>query len=199
MTILQQLSQAMAAVTAQARRSLVQLTNGQRGGWPAGQGSGILWSPDGLIITNAHVVQRRALTATLPDGRELPARLLAHDAARDIAALQVDAAGLPAIALGDSRALRPGDWVAAVGHPFGVAGAATAGVVIGSGPDLPEQARGGEWIAVNLRLRPGNSGGPLVDAGGRLVGVNTLMTGPEAGGAVPVHVVQQFMHEKIGR
>lgn len=197
MNILQQLSREMADVTAEARRSLVQVSNGHRGGWPAGQGSGILWSADGLVITNAHVVQRRALTVTLPDGRRLPARVLAHDPERDVAALKVDAAGLPAIPAGDSEALRPGDWVAAVGHPFGVAGAATAGVVIGTGPDLPEQPRGREWIAVNLRLRPGNSGGPLVDARGRLVGVNTIMTGPEAGGAVPIHVVQRFIQEKV--
>jgi serine protease Do len=175
----------------------VQISNGHTRFGPAGNGSGIIWSADGLIITNAHVVRRRSLKVTLPEGRELPARVLAHDPERDIAALRVEAQGLPAIEVGDSAALRPGEWVFAVGHPFGVTGAATAGVVIGSGPDLPEQHRGREWIAVNLRLRPGNSGGPLVDAHGRLVGVNTIMTGPEAGGAVPVHVVQQFLREKI--
>lgn len=182
----------MTGVVAQARRSLVQVSNGS-----SGNGSGIVWSADGLIITNAHVVRRKNLRVTLADGRELPARVLAHDAERDIAALKVEAQGLPAVRVGDSRRVQAGEWVFAIGHPFGVTGAATAGVVIGGGDRLPEQARGRDWLAVALRLRPGNSGGPLVDAAGRLIGVNTLMTGPEAGGAVPVHVVQRFLQDHL--
>lgn len=193
MNILQQLSHEMTDVVARTQRSVVQISNG-----PGGAGSGIIWSADGLIITNAHVVRRKSLTVTLPDGRRLPARVLAHDSERDLAALQVDARDLPALEPGDSEHLAPGAWALAVGHPFGVAGAATAGVVIGSGADLPEQ-RGREWVAAALQLRPGNSGGPLVDAAGRVIGVNTIMTGPAAGGAVPVHVVRQFLREKLGR
>ena len=74
--------------------------------------------------------------------------------------------------------------------------AVTAGVIIGVGADMPEMAAGlREWLMVDLVLRPGNSGGPLVDAEGRMLGVNTIMTGPEVGGAVPVHVVRQFLRE----
>ena len=86
-----------------------------------------------------------------------------------------------------------------MGHPWGVAGAATGGVVIGVGTDLPEMPlTDREWIAVSLRLRPGHSGGPLVDAEGRLVGINTMMVGPEVGMAVPVHVIKDFLKLELG-
>ncbi|MGQ0600452.1 MAG: S1C family serine protease [Anaerolineales bacterium] len=192
MNLLQQLSLEMTDVVSQTQRSLVQITNG-----PAGNGSGIIWSSDGLIITNAHVVRRKNVSVILPDGRKLPAKVLAHDPERDVAALKVEATGLRPIELGDSERLQPGEWAFAVGHPFGVEGAATAGILIGSGGNLPEQ-RGREWVMVNLQLRPGNSGGPLVDAQGRLIGVNTIMTGAESGGAVPVHVVKRFLRERVG-
>ncbi len=192
MNLLQQLSAEISAVVDRTRRSLVQITNGHL----AGNGAGIIWRSDGLIITNAHVVRRRSVNVTLPDGRKLPAKILAHDPEKDIAALKIEAGDLPAIEVGDSEGLRPGEWVFAVGHPFGVKGAATAGVVIGSGSNLPEQ-RGRDWVLVNIRLRPGNSGGPLVDVHGRLVGVNTIMTSAESGGAVPAHVVAGFVKEKV--
>jgi serine protease Do len=193
MNILQQLSHEMTDVVAQTRRSLVGISNGRDG-----QGSGIIWRSDGLIITNAHVVRRKSVNVLLPGGRKLPAKVLAHDPERDVAALKVEADGLQAIELGDSERLQPGEWVFAIGHPFGVDGAATAGVIIGSGSNLPEQ-KGREWVMVNLRLRPGNSGGPLVDADGRLIGVNTIMTGAESGGAIPAHVVERFVRERVAR
>ncbi len=189
--ILQQLSAEMAGVVGQTRDSLVRVTNGH-----SGAGAGTIWSSEGLIITNAHVVQRASPTVYLPDGRSLPARVLAHDPQRDLALLQVKANGLNAMPLGDAEQLRAGELVFAVGHPWGVARAATAGVVIGLGGDMPEmQAGRREWLMVSLVLRPGNSGGPLVDVAGRLLGVNTIMTGPEVGGAVPVHVVKAFLRE----
>ncbi len=130
--------------------------------------------------------------------------IVGYDAERDLALLSVKARGLPALELGDSQHLLPGQWVLAVGHPWGIAGVVTAGVVIGVGHDLPEMGGRGptpasrrEWLMVSLVLRPGNSGGPLVDAHGRLLGVNTIMTGPQVGGAVPVHVVKQFLHETL--
>jgi len=189
--ILQELNAEMAGVVQKTRDSLVRITNGQ-----SGAGAGTIWSSEGLIITNAHVVQRASPTVYLPDGRSLPARVLAHDPQRDLALLYVKASGLNAMPLGDAEQLRAGELVFAVGHPWGVARAATAGVVIGLGGDMPEmQAGRREWLMVSLVLRPGNSGGPLVDAAGRLLGVNTIMTGPEVGGAVPVHVVKAFLRE----
>ena len=189
--ILQDLSAAMGAAVAAARESVVRVSNG-----PGGAGSGVVWSSEGLILTNAHVVHRRTPTVTLPDGRELPAAVTAHDPARDLALLTVKASGLRAMPLGNSEHLRPGTWIFAVGHPWGVTNAVTAGIIIGVGADMPEMAAGRrEWLMVDLVLRPGNSGGPLVDAEGRMLGVNTIMTGPEVGGAVPVHVVRQFLGE----
>ena len=190
--ILQQLNAEMVNIVNDVRQSLVQVTNG-----PSGAGAGILWRADGLIITNAHVVRRKSLTVTLPSGRILPAKILARDTERDIAALQVDADHLLAATIGDSHQLQPGQWVFAVGHPWGVTGAATAGVVIGQGRNLPEMRDGKrEWLMVSLHLRPGNSGGPLVDSSGRVVGINTIMTGPEVGGAVPVQVVKDFLRDE---
>ncbi|MEJ2211635.1 MAG: trypsin-like peptidase domain-containing protein, partial [Anaerolineae bacterium] len=110
-----------------------------------------------------------------------------------------DARGLPAEARGDSRRLRPGQWGLALGHPWGVAGAATAGMVVGVGRRLPEMPLSDwSWIAVGLHLRPGHSGGPLVDGEGRLVGINTMMAGPDVGLAVPVHEVKRFLRDALG-
>lgn len=199
--LLQLLNEDLAAISEKALESLVQVHNGQRGA-----GAGSIWHSDGLIVTNAHVVLQQSgrvahtLAVTLRDGREFPARVLAYDAEHDLAALRIDAAGLPAVELGDSRQLQPGDLVLALGFPFGIRGGATSGVVIGSGAHLPElgDARR-EWIAASLHLRPGHSGGPMVDSRGRLVGINTLMTGPEVGVAVPVHVAVRFLKQALGR
>lgn len=203
--VLEQLNLEMGDVVHRVRQSLVQVHNGRRGA-----GSGTIWHRGGLIVTNAHVVsgggRRRGshgpskdLRVTLPDGKTLPARLLAKDDGLDVAALMVEADELTPNELGTSRDLRPGQWVLAVGYPWGVAGAATAGIVIGAGEDLPETpSPAREWIAVSLELRPGHSGGPLVDVQGRLVGINTMMAGPEVGMAVPVHVVKEFLRRELG-
>jgi serine protease Do len=192
--VLKELNAEMAAVIDGVRRSLVQITNGRRGA-----GAGTIWHSEGLILTNAHVARGHSVKVTLPSGRSLPARLLAEDRVHDLAALGVDATNLPAIELGDSRQLQPGQWVFALGHPWGVAGAVTAGVVTGVGARLPEMPLSDrEWVAVSLHLRPGDSGGPLVDAQGRLVGINTMMAGPDIGLAVPVHVLKVFLRQALG-
>ena len=193
-TTLQDLNDAMASVVERVESSLVQVHSGRNGA-----GAGTVWHPDGLIVTNAHVTRRGPMTITLADGRTLPAKLLAQDRVRDLAALMVDASGLPAVELGDSHGTRPGQWVLAMGHPWGVRGAVTAGVAIGTSrawPGMP--STGGEWIGVNLALRPGNSGGPLLDVSGRLLGINTAVIGPEVGLAVPVHVAKEFLRESLG-
>jgi S1-C subfamily serine protease len=139
------------------------------------------------------------LTVTLPDGSTIPAQIIAQDNERDLAAIRIDAHDLPIIQPGDSQSLHAGQWVFAIGHPWGILGAASAGVVIGSGsewPDMPTNGR--EWVVTSLKVRPGNSGGPLVDTQGRLVGVNTLMTGPGIGAAVPVQTIKHFLKEALG-
>jgi serine protease Do len=174
------------------RKSLVRIQNGH-----GGAGAGAIWHPDGLILTNAHVIGRRS-SIVVVDGVERKAKVLAVDAKRDLAALSVEAEGLPAIELGSARNLRPGDWVIAVGHPWGLEGAATAGIVIGVGdlPGLPAEGR--EMVAASLHLRPGDSGGVLVDAEGRLVGINTMMAGPDLGLAISVDEAKRFAREALG-
>jgi S1-C subfamily serine protease len=183
----------MSNVAENVRRSLVQISNGRRG-----SGAGTIWHADGLILTNAHVVGRQSLSVTLADGRKLPARLLAHSQEFDLAALAVDATGMPTVVLGRSEELRPGQWVLALGHPWGVIGAVTAGVVIGLDIPLEMSASRRPLIQVGLSLRPGYSGGPLVDDSGRLVGINTMMAGPEVGLAVPTHEVKRFLRQSLG-
>lgn len=189
----------MAAIVDGVRPSLVQLVNGRS------QGAGTIWHEDGLILTNAHVVSGgrgghpKALNVILSDGRSFPAQLLAHDSQLDLAALAIQASNLLTIALGDSRRLRPGDWVTALGHPWGVVGAASAGIVIDVGVPLELPRYPGDLIQVGLQLRPGHSGGPLVDGNGRLVGINTMIAGPQVGLAIPIHTVKEFLREKLGK
>ena len=195
-SLLRQLYDDLAGVIAAAQRSLVQIANGR-----GGAGAGTIWHSDGLIVTNHHVIAGRGdLRVTLHSGETLPARVLAASPERDLAALVVEADGLPTIAPGDSRALRPGQWVLALGHPWGVLDAVTGGVVIALGPQIGDMRspNGQDWLAVSVHVRPGHSGGPLIDAQGRMVGVNTIMNGPDVGVAVPVHVVKAFLKEDVG-
>lgn len=193
--ILAELDRELAELSQLVHRSLVRVESGR---W--GAGAGTIWHPDGLVLTNAHVARYGRHPIQLPDGRRFVAQVLARDQELDLAALSVEGAELPTIEIGDSRALRPGHWVMAYGHPWGVEGAATAGVVIGQGSDLPEPPRlGGQWLAVGLHYRPGHSGGPLVDHAGRLVGINTVMAGPDVGLAIPVHAVKQFLRRALDK
>ncbi len=188
------LNKEISSVIATVQQSLVQVSNGRRGA-----GAGTIWHEDGLILTNAHVVQKRAPQVTLRDGRSYPAQLLAADEKLDLAALSIDAKDLPTIALGDSKSLKIGQWVTAVGHPWGVLGAASVGNVIAVGVPMEWNGSGRELIQVGIQLRPGHSGGPLVDENGRLVGINTMISGPQVGLAIPLHVVKQFLKEKLGK
>ena len=183
------LSDDLADAIERAGRSLVHIHDGNRGA-----GAGSVWHADGLIVTNAHVARGHSIRVTLPDGRQVRGRVLAREPELDLAAIGVEEMGLPAAELGDSRGLRPGEIVMSMGHPWGVEGAATAGVVIGRGEATREaQLAGREWIVASLRLRPGHSGGPMVDSYGRLIGINTMITGPEVAMAVPVHVAKEFL------
>ncbi len=192
--LLEQLNSEMASVVDDVRLALVQVHSGA-----GGDGAGTIWHADGLLVTNAHVVRSESMSVTLPGGRRLAAKVLAMDQELDLAALSVEGNDLPVVKIGDSRALRSGQWVMALGHPWGVHNSASAGVVLGAGPDWPHfQNRRGEWIAVSLPLRPGNSGGPLVDATGAMVGINSMMIGPETGLSVPVHTVKAFLKDHLG-
>ena len=193
MVLLRDLNTEISELAKQARQSLVQIASG------SGAGAGTIWHPDGLIVTNAHVASHAPLRVTLSDGKTLEARVLSRNPSHDLAALVVDAHHLPTIGIGESRSLKSGQWVLALGNPWGVAGAVTFGVVIGVGSDvLGASPANREWIAVGLHLRPGYSGGPLLDVQGRLIGINTMMTAPNVGMAVPVHVVKSFLRKTLG-
>ncbi len=200
-TLMPQLNSDLGELADLVRQSLVQVAAGSHGA-----GSGVVFSADGLVVTNAHVVSGRRgrrsggeFQVTLPDGSVTQAKVLAKADDLDVAVLKIDQIDgrlpdLHPIEIGDSKALRPGQWVMAMGHPWGVAGAAAGGIVIGAGPDLPEAPGSGkEWVVVDLALRPGHSGGPLVDHQGRLIGMSTMMAGLEVGMAVPAHVIQGFV------
>ncbi|HEX4601600.1 MAG TPA: serine protease [Gemmatimonadales bacterium] len=161
-----------------------------------GIGAGVVWGGDGLVITNAHVARGDRVRVDLWDGTVAEARVFARDRERDLAALRCDRAPLPGGAvLGDSRQLRAGDLVIAVGHPNGDVGAATVGVihVVDAPADGPPR-----WICADLRLAPGYSGGPLADAGGRVVGINTMIHGGLAL-AVPASAVEAFLARAAGQ
>ena len=192
-TLLQQLSDQMASVVELARRSLVRVNNSHNG-----VGAGIILHQDGLVLTNAHVIQQSSIEIILPDERKLSARTLAFDPELDLAALSVDAECLPIIELGDSRSLKPGQLVLAVGHPWGIAGAVCAGSIIDVGLPLEIPRIRYEFIQAGLQLRPGHSGGPLVDVQGKLIGINTMITGPKVGLAIPIHVVKNFLRNNLG-
>lgn len=191
--VLQQVNDALTAIVERVRPGLVQISNGK-----GGRGAGTIWHPDGLIVTNAHVIRHHAPQVTLMDGRKFSARVLATDVDHDLAALSVAAGGLPAITRTAAWSLRPGHWVLALGHPWGLTGAATAGMVIdvSAPPEMPHWR--GELIQVGVHLRPGYSGGPLVDAHGHLVGINTMMAGPDVGLAIPWPQVVAFVRQALG-
>jgi serine protease Do len=174
-----------AALAERLRRSTVTV----RGRGPGG-GSGVIWQPDGLIITNAHVAQGPQAIVDLWDGRTFEARVTERDARRDLAALKIDATDLPAAFIGDSRRLRVGELVLAMGNPLGVVGALSAGIVHTIGP---HEGHGQEqWVQADVRLAPGNSGGPLVDARGYVVGINSMIYGGLAL-SVPSNAVERFL------
>lgn len=192
MSVLRELNDEVSALAERVKRSMVEVRTGRHGG-----AAGTIWDSSGLILTNAHVVGRGQPRVVLPDGRLLEARVLASDRSRDLAALSVDAEDLCPIELGDSAALEPGQYVIAVGHPWGVKNAVTAGIVMDAAADFVRVEFPEPLVMVNLLLRPGNSGGPLVDAEGRLVGINTMMTGSDTGLAIPVNVAKAFLREEV--
>ncbi len=138
-----------------------------------GQGSGFIVSPDGVILTNAHVVRDAStVTVKLADRREFEAKVLGVDPATDVAVLKIAASGLPTVAIGEPAALGVGDYVLAIGSPFGFEQSATSGIVSAKGRSLPGDSYV-PFIQTDVAVNPGNSGGPLFDAQGRVVGINS--------------------------
>jgi S1-C subfamily serine protease len=183
----------LARLTERVRAGVVQVRNGQGGG------AGTVVRSDGLIVTNHHVVPGERAHVTTADGTTREGRVVASLPDRDLAVLQVDLQGLPTLPLGASRALRPGDLVLAVGHPLGVTGAASLGVFSSIGPIEARRGRHfEEAVMAAVELRPGNSGGPLVNVRGEVVGINAMVLGPHTAFAVPVEVVKRLIEAGAG-
>ncbi len=194
-SIWQAINQAAGQVVETVQRSIVQIRGSQ-----GGIGAGTIWHKDGLILTSAHVITAQpegSLRVLLSDGTIAIPQIIALDREQDIAALHIDVNNLPAIQVGRSRDVMPGQWLMALGHPWGVPDALTAGIVIGTGRELP-QMNGRDWLALDMSMRPGHSGGPVFTPQGEMVGINTLITGPQVSFAVPVDLATLFLKESLG-
>jgi serine protease Do len=172
-------------VAEQLRRSTVLIETGDRG-----SGAGVIWGGDGLIVTNAHVARGPDARVELWDGRQLEAVITSRDPQLDLAALRISANDLPRVSPADSSKLRPGELAIAIGNPLGFVGALTTGVIHAVGPLGGMGSR--TWVQANVRLASGNSGGPLADARGRVIGINTMVAGRLAL-AIPSNAVHQFL------
>ena len=163
-------------------------------GTPDGGGAGIVWAPD-LVVTNAHVARAPALRVRLADDRHLAARLVAADRRADLALLRVPRTRVALASTTDSDGVCVGALVVALGHPLGLRGTLTAGIVHALGPLSPGGRR---WIHADLRLAPGNSGGPLADTAGHVVGLTTMISGGLAL-AIPINEVRRFVTAALAR
>jgi serine protease Do len=156
----------------------------------SGGGSGVIWSDSGLIVTNAHVIHGTHAFVQLWDGREPEAQVSERDHSRDLAAWRISTQGLPPVSVADSSRIRAGELALAIGNPLGFVGALSTGVVHAVGP-----VRGlgpSVWVQANVRLAPGNSGDPLANAAGEVIGVNSMVTG-RLGLAIPSNTVSAFL------
>ncbi len=174
---------------------------GNQGQLAKALGSGFIIDADGHVVTNNHVVDGATkVVVTLDDGRELNARVVGRDARTDIAVLKIDAGvKLPYLALGDSDKAQPGDWVVAMGNPFGLGGSVTAGIVSARGRDIGAGPYD-DFLQIDAPINRGNSGGPLFGTDGTVMGVNTAIFSPSGGSvgigfAIPSNLVKQVVAE----
>ena len=158
-------------------------------------GTGIIWGGAGLVVTNAHCIRRGVTLQVIAGGKWREARALAYHPHHDLALLAAPSVAGPLLELRDPESLRTGELVFAHGHPLGVRDALAMGVLHAVTRDRSGSAR---WIVADVRLAPGNSGGPLVDAEGRLVGINSMVVNG-LGVAVPASLVQRFVERSLSQ
>ncbi len=170
--------------------SVVQVSRDRRGG-----GAGVVWRSDGAVLTNYHVVAGAgSIGVQLPDGRHFEAHVVNQNPALDLALLKVDADDLPAALVDDSSKLRVGELVFAVGHPWGHRNVVTAGIVSGLGQvPVPGSGRTAQYVRSDVHVAPGNSGGPMLNAGGAVVGITAMIFGGDMAVAIPSHVAAEWV------
>ncbi len=164
-----------------------------------GAGSGFIIESKGYILTNEHVVRGAdEIKVTLKDGRKLKGKVVGEDASLDLAIIKVDAKDLPVINLGDSSKLRPGEWVVAIGNPYGFANTVTAGIISATGRTLKDLGKK-NLIQTDTPINPGNSGGPLLNLKGEVIGINVaIVSGAQSiGFAIPVNAAKEVIDELI--
>lgn len=171
-----------------------------------GTGSGFIVSPDGHIVTNYHVIESsRKIEVTLTDGRKLRAQVIGGSKESDVAVIKVNAKNLPTAQLGDSSKLRPGDWVIAIGNPYGFDHTVTAGIVSALGRSIDDGAGNtlatGDLIQTDAAINKGNSGGPLIDMQGKVIGINTaiIQYAQGMGFAISINSVRDVLSEMMTR
>ena len=192
----QTLTEEIDSLCQRAFQSLVIIHSGRHGA-----GAGLIWRQDGSIVTNYHVLRKGSSRIADMDGHEYQAEAIARDKQYDLALLKIDAPEplLPA-PIANSRRLRVGQFTLAVGHPWGQIGAVSAGVITGLGSiPLRWRRRSADVIRTDAGLAPGSSGGPLLDAEGGVIGINTMVMGGDLGIAIPSHVVDEFVDQKLGK
>jgi len=160
-------------------------------------GSGFIVDAEGHVLTNSHVIGRaNVISVQLDDGREVPAKLVGMERRVDLAVLDIDVEGLQPLELGDSAQVLVGDYVVAIGNPFGLSNTVTAGIVSAIGREVTSEVPGySDFIQTDASINTGNSGGPLVDLQGRVIGINTMVSaeGQGIGFAVPINMVKQVL------
>jgi serine protease Do len=178
---------------------------GPRGGGnmpQRGEGSGFIVSPDGYILTNAHVVENAdEVTVKTTDRREYTAKVVGSDPATDVAVLKIDAKNLPTVKIGDASKLRPGEWVIAIGSPFGFENSVTAGIVSATSRSMPG-SNYAPFIQTDVAVNPGNSGGPLFNLNGEVVGINSQIYSRNGGYmglsfAIPIDVATNVEQQLV--
>jgi serine protease Do len=169
-------------------------------------GSGFIIDKSGFVVTNNHVIENaRKITVKLPDGRSFDAKLIGTDAATDVALLRIKSdKSLPTVEFGDDRQVRVGDWVVAVGNPFGLSNSVTAGIVSSLGRDLPGSGPYNDFIQIDAPINRGNSGGPTFDLRGQVIGMNSMIYSPSGGSvgigfAIPASVIHDVIAQLQAR
>lgn len=168
---------------------------------PMGQGSGFIISSDGYIVTNNHVVgEADVVKVSLSDGRKFEAKIVGTDPQTEIALIKIDADGLPTLPLGDSEKVRVGEWVLAIGSPFGLSHSVTSGIVSARGRGNVGIVDYADFIQTDAAINPGNSGGPLINMNGEVIGMNTAIVSRAGGSdgvgfAIPVNMIKYIVDQ----